>query len=998
LETGASQSARSDDQGEYQISGLMPGSYEVEIARPEYVSQTREAVEIAAGQPWTIDFVLEPQPSASGGGTRIGEAQLAGLPLNGRSYSQLATLQAGMASTSGEQSSRGVGGGSLTVAGGRSSSNSFLLDGTSIMDTDNQVPRSAAGVQLGSDAVYQVQVFSTNYGAEWGGGSGGTLNSITRSGTSDLHATVFEYFRNSKLDARNFFDRDPLNPTVRSSPPPFKRNQFGLTLTGPLLKERTFWMFGYEAMRDRLTTTDIGFLPDAAVRRGDFTDLQGIVVRHVDIHPKVEPYLSLYPLPNLGSVGGGIGRNVATVFLPTTENYFIARVDHKLGDRDSFFARYVFDDATSTGTQPLFLFRSMTDSRLQYLTAVESHIFSLTTVNAFRFGYTRPVQNVDAVSSVEFDPKLYFVPEAGRIGIINIPGLPSFGPGFMFPDERVLNTFQFADDVVMQRGPHTWKFGFDLRRNHWDPVNLASQAGEWTFNNLESFLLGGPDGTALRVTLPGSDNKKSYRYTMFGFYAQDSYQVSRRFQLNLGLRYELWTTPKDTNGKTVFVPDIVHDTEPQIGPMLDHNPSKLAFSPRVGFTWSPDGRNTTLSAGFGIYYDPLLPHVFRNKKNSYPYTTRVLRPPFDSTKTFPDAVAAALEVSTPAQLLLLDWHNFTNSAILRYNFSIQRLFAGGWRTQASYVGARGNHLFNEFEANQFPVPIRRADGSLFFPPDTGAVNPAFGSIFMTDSNQQSFYNALQISAGKTLGQGISVQGNYTYSKSVDDVSTPNSGNSGRQYPLMRTLDRGLSDFDIRHRLVLSYFYNLPTGRGRTWWKTGPLAAIFGNWVVAGITSFRSGTPFYPTVNVRDRRYLFTADRPNLVPGHDIAVTDGVSPGCAPFPGNQELGGPERYFDPCSFAVSELGTLGNVGRNTILGPGLFSMDASLQKDFLLGGERRLQFRTELFNVLNHTNFGEPSTTTTTVYSGASQRPNTNVGQITRTITTSRQIQFALRLSF
>jgi len=249
---------------------------------------------VQAGQSAAVDFVLQLSTAASSAAAsnRISESQLVGLPLNGRSYSQLATLQAGIADTGGGDASRGVGGGSLSVSGGRSASNNFLLDGTNIMDTGNAVPRSAAGVQLGADAVFQVLVQSTNYPAEYGRGSGGVLNSITRSGSDDFHGTLFEYLRNSKLDARNFFDRDPLRPLERSDPLPFKRNQFGFTVSGPVLKGRTYYMGSYEAMRDRLNRTQVDFFPDAEARNGIITDAAGNV-RVIGVHPRIKPSIKM---------------------------------------------------------------------------------------------------------------------------------------------------------------------------------------------------------------------------------------------------------------------------------------------------------------------------------------------------------------------------------------------------------------------------------------------------------------------------------------------------------------------------------------------------------------------------------------------------------------------------------------------------------------------------------------------------------------------------------
>jgi hypothetical protein len=360
VETGETRVAGTSGDGMFEMGGLSAGTYEVEVSVEGFASQSRSGIEVNPIELPMISFVLQTVTSVApvaAQGNRISDTQLVGLPLNGRSYNQLATLQAGVADTAGEQSSRGVGGGSLTVAGGRPTSNNFLLDGTNIMDTSNRVPRSAGGVQLGADSVLQVQVVSSAYGAEFGRGSGGTVNSITVSGGNELHGSLFEYFRNSKLDARNFFDG--------SEPPPFKRNQFGFTLTGPLRKDRTFFMASFEAMRDRLTTTEVAFLPDAASRRGIITDVSGNAIRTLVVAPAVEPYLDLYPIPNLGSIAGRVGRNTAPVFSPSNEVFVAVRIDHAFSERDSLFARYTFDDASSTRPQSRFMFRSISESMQQ---------------------------------------------------------------------------------------------------------------------------------------------------------------------------------------------------------------------------------------------------------------------------------------------------------------------------------------------------------------------------------------------------------------------------------------------------------------------------------------------------------------------------------------------------------------------------------------------------------------------------------------------------------
>ncbi len=311
LGTGQSREAASDAQGKFEIRELAPGPYEFQASRGGSLRQTRTGVTLMAGQVLSLDFRWElgaqeaaspsdrsrTSQSASGGKVElINESLLAGLPLNGRSYTQLATLEAGVSDSSAASASRGVGGGNLTVSGSRSFANTFLLDGTNIMDTGNRAPRSAAGVQLGSDAVLQVQVFSTNYGAEYGRGSGGVLNSITRSGSNEFHGTLFEYFRNSKLDARNFFDQD-------SEPPPFKRNQFGATVTGPIRKGKTYFTASFEELLDRLSQTELDTFVDAEARQGVITNAQGEPVRQITVSPAVKPYLAVMPIPRGGARG-----------------------------------------------------------------------------------------------------------------------------------------------------------------------------------------------------------------------------------------------------------------------------------------------------------------------------------------------------------------------------------------------------------------------------------------------------------------------------------------------------------------------------------------------------------------------------------------------------------------------------------------------------------------------------------------------------------------------
>ena len=338
---------------------------------------------------------------------------------------------------------------------------------------------------------------------------------------------------------------------------------------------------------------------------------------------------------------------------------------------------------------------------------------------------------------------------------------------------------------------------------------------------------------------------------------------------------------------------------------------------------------------------------------------------------------------------------------MRYTASLQQEISGDWRLRATYVGARGNHLFRGYEGVQFPFPIQQEDGSLFFPPNTPQVNPSFSEFGYGGMDGQSFFNALQLSGGKRTGSGISVQASYGFSKSVDDASTPSQQST--QYGFDRTLARGLSNFDVRHRLSFNYLYPLPFGGGQRWWNSGIPAKAFGGWRIGGIVSLRSGTPFTATVSVRTPGYLFAATQPNLLPERSNNPVEGVSSGCAnprtdqpAVAAGHPLGGPELYFDPCSFSGPLPGTIGNAGRNTLIAPWVFNADVSVQREFTVDSKRRLQFRAEIFNVPNRANFGQALGG---VFSGAYPgRPNPTAGRINETVTTSRQIQFALRLSF
>ncbi len=916
----------------------------------------------------------QPSPTQGSGRTRpeaatsvIDESQLVGLPMNGRSYTQLATLGAGVSGDSGGGRQTGGNIRGLKVSGGRVEWNSFLLDGTDINDTRNQVPRSAAGGQLGSDTLFQVQVLSNNYGAQYGRAAGGVLNAISRSGSNEIHATLFEYFRNSEMDARNFFDG--------SEKPPFKRNQFGATLLGPLNRDRAYFMVGFEALRNRLTETVLSFVPDTETRR-----------RAV---PAVAPYVALYPGPQV-PVGAGIAQSRTAVSQPSNETFLTFRLDQRHSEQDAWFARYTFSDANTTTLAASPEFPTLTESRQQYVTLAETHFFSASAINTLRLSYTRPVSRSLPVFDRQVDPRLNFVPGPSPFGVIEVPGLVPLGPASNLPASRIMNTYQVADDFIFTRGRHTWKWGGVLERFQWNLVDSANQGGQWIFNSLENFLEAGPQGTELRIALPGSDSYRAYRQTLTGVYLQDEFHARPNLNLNLGLRYEFTTMIHDAQGRDTFLKDELRDTQPQVGRFMSRNPSLKSFAPRFGLSWSPweDSSKLVIRAGFGIYYDHIIGYSADLKRVTAPFYQLAVRNNFDASSIFPNALNGAGSVRE--QVRIYEYNRPKTPTIYRYHLALEREILPGLTAEATYVGARGNNLLRSFEANEFPFPVQQADGSLFFPPNTPRRNPNFTSIERTTTDSQSFFNALLISLNRRQWHGLSASLNYTFAKSVNESNGAFAVE--KHYAINRLQSRGLDSGEMRHRLSVNYFYNLPSRQ-----SPGVGSSLLNGWRLGGILRVRTGLPEEPFFRIRYPGFLFVSQRTSVGPGRSTNPTQGVSSGCEGVPAGSKLGGPDLYFDPCAFVAPRPGTIGNAGRNIIVGPRVVNIDVSLQKSISLGGERVLQFRAEFFNLLNHSNFNPPERGAgATIFQSASTR-NPTAGSLTSTATAARQIQFALRLS-
>jgi hypothetical protein len=860
----------------------------------------------------------------------------------------------------------------ISINGARPEQNNFLLDGTDINNVYNKTPGSVGGVLLGVEAILEFQVLTNAYSAEFGRSAGGVINAVTRSGANRYHGSLFEFHRNSTLDAKNFFD--PANQPT----PAFKRNQFGGAFGGPIRKDKIFFFATYEGLIERLGVTGVAAVPDANARQGRLPN------RTVTLHPAIPTYLQLlFPLPNGNNLGGGAAEYLFSLSQPTNEHFAQGRIDHHVSEHDTVWGRFTFDNGTvdrqPTNKPPLAFTKER--SRNQYLTLEQQHTFASGMLNTARFGFNRSVQEAVNIRTIDTPANLSFVP-GEPFGFISIAGLVTELAGdFRLPRLDRLNVFQWGDTLFVTKGAHALKIGAQSQRIQFNQDTVSQRGGVLNFANLENFLLG--TMVSADVALPGLvDPIRGYRQSMFGFFVQDDYRFHSNLTFNLGLRYEFITTPTEVNGKISNLRN-VSDAKVTVGDPWHDNPSLKNFAPRIGVAWDPfKNGKTSVRAGFGLFFDEILPkYYFFSGSLNPPFTTRTSI----TAAPFPNIVAN-FNPNAPikAQLQTVNY-DLQTPYMIQYNLSVQRTLPSDIDLTLAYAGSRGNHLLRLGDANLAPETI--VNGVKTYNPAAGRRNANFTGIFQRITDAQSFYNSAQISAIKRYSHGLRAQLSYTFSRSVDDSSGINSQDFGNvvQYGLDwydRTIDRGLSAFHVKHNLTFNWTYDLPFGRN----LTGIGGALLGGWQLNNIAAIRSGVPFTVRLGFNRSGNLNTTgfaanERPNLKAGAST---------------NPILGGPDRYFDVTAFELPTVNTRGALGRNTLIGPGMVNIDLSLGKSFRLGEQRALQFRAEVFNLANHPNFAVPSGQV--AFTNAQSAVAPTAGRITSTVTTSRQIQLGVKLTF
>lgn len=973
--TGATRVTHTNSVGIYTFTQLPLGVYSVSVSQTGFQTEVREGVELTVGQRARLDFSLKVGAVSSETVVTAGVSQvetqssalssvmdkdsIRELPLNGRDIVQLALLKPGVAPSRRSSDSAGSGV-QLTVGGRRPNQISFVLDQTDINDGNNNTPGSVSGVLLGVDTLQEFRVLTNGYSAEYGRSAGGIISAVTRSGTNEWHGSAFEFVRNSAFDAKNFFD--PATQKI----PHFARNQFGGVASGPIKHDRTFFLASYEGLRQRLGITNQAVVPNAAARNGDIPGLAKITV-----NPAVPGYLALVPLPNGRDFGDGTGQYISSGSNLDDEDFVAGRVDHRFSDKTSIFGRYTFNNAKVSVPDNLQLFRSATASRNQYVTAQMTRIFNERLLNNVRFSYNRSTSRTTPESLRSIDSALSFFP-GQPLGQISITGLFSMGPSRFGPNFNELNLFQVGDDLSWIVGRHSLKLGVDHREIYLPTSRPQSPYGFYQFTSLANFLRATP--SSVELALPGSEVVRRWRQSMTAAYIQDDFRLSRRLTVNAGLRYERTSLPHEKDGLEANVRNPLTDKTSTVGDLYK-NPSNLNFAPRVGLAWDPfgDGK-TSVRASFGVFFDPLWTDFYANAANRTPpfYTLGSVRNP-----VFPNASAVT---SSPNFVLGRQdtlVYEPQNPYSMHTNFSIQREVAKGATLTVAFVRQRGLHEVRLIDQNQ-AIPTIQADGRKFFPTTSTVRNPNFSGIRHKTTDGQSSYNGLQTTFEYRRNKYLSFHSSYTWSKAIDDgsiVTTQGGDNDLPQDPDSRSAERGLSNFDLRHYFVSYVTTELPHFGGPEWLTAG--------WQFNAISSFASGNPFSVVVGFDQARARFQAgtspQRPDLVSGKR---------------NNPILGGPNKYFDTSAFVLPSAGYYGTLGRNTLIGPGLATIDLAANKTFKLGERLNLQFRTEVFNSLNHPNFSIPSQRTVFSSTGAVG----SAGLITTTKTSSRQLQFGLKLTF
>ena len=998
-QTGLTRTLASDTRGGFTIVDLPPGAYTVTAARAGFATAVREGVAVTVGTSATVRFVLalasveqsvsvvaigaELDRQSTGTDGVVTRRQIEELPLNGRNYLQLAALQPGVivSRASGREFSGGFGTTQIAIAGARPEHTGYLLDGTNIADISDKAPSGLAGSLLGVEAIAEFAVETHGYSAEFGRAAGGIVSAVTRSGGNQFRGSVFEFHRDSALDARGYFDP--------ADPPGFLRNQFGGSVGGPVRRDQLFFFGTYEGLRARNVVTRAARLPDADAHRGLLPDGRG-GLRPVNVHTAVRPYLSLlFPVPDGQNFGDGSAELRHTHRDPTDEDFAVGKIDWQPGAGDRVTFRISADSSRATISQehPLFLNETTADTR--YVTAQHQHVFGSTAVNELRVAVNTTKREDDVVSTVEIPPSLFFT-EDPRFGAITVIGLTLAGSTATIPASYDQRLFQISNAFSWQRGAHAFKAGGDWQHYDFGGYSYSRYGGEFRFRNLEEFLTLRRSGSAQadRFTgnMPGTDTERQVSQHYFAFFLQDDWRVRSSLSLSLGLRYDFVTVPVEAEDRIAGLLSLA-DLESGPGgvtpgaPLFD-NPSTRSFAPRLGVNWSPghDGR-TTLRAGYGLFYQPMTVSYYRGTIfRIFPYFAGVdIRQPAVFGPGIQQVLAAGADAQRRSAFIA---YEAEQPFLQQWHARVDRDVGAGFVAEAGYLGSRGHNLPCYGDPNAVPSE-RLADGRTRVVAGAGLRYPSWGRIRTRINVARSRAHALVAGLRRRTIDGLALQAAYTYANSSDTWSGGQMGTSDFDNGAGSATnwwdpdaELGPSNFDIRHSLVVNGTYEMPWGRD----LTGVAGVIGKGWSVAGLMQLASGLPFTPFIGF-DRALDRQSDA-------DVIQKPDQS-GPVRYPGT-----PDAWFDVTAFTLPAEGYYGNAGRNTLRGPGLKTVDLAFVKNTALGATT-LQLRLEAFNVFDWVNLGLPNAS---VLFNADGSYRAGAARITTTATPGRQLQVGVKLSF
>ena len=1040
VNTGALRGTVTDNTGWYQVFSLPVGEFEISVRKQGFAEAVRQGIHLAVGQDASANIALtlgqvRQQVTVNADAAQVSlttadvsglvyQRQLRDLPLNGRSFDQLLTLNPGIVNYT-SQKSGGIGvsnstvGNNFAVSGNRPQQNLFLLNGIEFTGAaeNNMQPGGTSQELLGVDAVSQFNVLRDTYSAQYGKRPGAQVLIVTQGGTNALHGSVYEFLRNNDFDAPNYYDK--------GSAPGFQRNQFGAALGGPLQRDRTFLFGNYEGFRQHLHQTGVDLVPDTNARAGYLPcklvtpapnpcPSSGLV--YVGVAPSVVPLINdLWPAQSAGAPDyGGIAQAFNTPLQIIRDDFGTTRLDRVFSQSDTLTGVYTIDDSADvTPTSSNLYSTDLENLREQVLSLDETHIFSPTLLNAARVGYSRaayyytgePTPNTPAASLPGFVG-------AHPIGTVVVGGSAAANPAAQVSQAGSntgsnlhigRNLYTYEDALTLTHGRNDFTAGIWFQNLQSNEDLALTQFGQATFTGLQQFL-SGTVGTFLYDPAPTEMNWRSW---MGAWYAEDTLRLTPRLTATLGFRDGFTNGWNEAHGRaaTFVTSNGVLQTQPHIGgSAFTVNNAKFLPQPRIGLAWSPFSSGTVIRAGFGMYNDMQDALGYRMDQNApYNPSYSIASLPVSSLP-LPTATVPSNAKVAPAGVQ----PDLNTPTLISWSLRVEQQLTPNTAFTLGYVGSHGYHEIVSLDDNEptptvcpaspcpavypanFPAPLAGSPipaGTYYIPSGTPLNNPALGAAWSWFSVGTSAYNALQADFSHRMAAGFLLRGVYTWSKSLDDGDSLNATASGNAPGLVSNpfdikSDWGPATYDVRNVAVIDGSWQLPFGAHQHYLNnsTGLVNALAGGWTADSIVTLQSGFPFTPQLSYN--------------PSNNGDSKNPVRPFVNPsFTGKIIVGTPTQWFNPSAFLAppSGSGFYGNVARDAYTGPGLATWDFSALKNTAIHERMNLQFRAELFNLLDRANFNTPNLV---VFTPSGVSPT--AGVITSTSSTSRQVQFALKL--